>query len=188
MVFLVSVSVQEGLAHSGSALHNLNHKVNKLAKNNATAHQAMQDQIDSSNATIADLQGQIDSQQQQIDDLGGGNPGEDMGSPLTLDFTPQLLVSLILVEVLDEWLDNPNIVLHIEITGLNGNFELHGTDDIPMPDTNVWFSDGVIAHTIVDWTADTVSQNVNEVYTVCVEVLENGVPVGLVKCVPFGPF
>jgi len=136
----------------------------------------------------ADADVLIAAAQAIIDLLCKDNPGEDMGTPIAINFDPQTLVSEVLVEVLDAWLGNPDVVLHIEITGLNGGSAHHGTDDILVSDTNVFFTNGTTAQTVVDWTADTAPQHVNEVYTVCVQILENGVPVGAEKCQQFGPF
>lgn len=134
------------------------------------------------------------SDQADTDGDGVGNvcdnstPGEELGVPLAINFTPTLLVDQLLVEVADAWLTDPTISLDIEITGINGGFASHGTDLIDVVDTNVFSSDGTVAQTVVDWTTDTTSQNVNEVYFVCVQVLRNATVLGLEHCGAFGPF
>ena len=95
----------------------------------------------------------------------------------------------LLVEVFDPWLTDTAISLDIEITGINGGFAFHGCDVIDVIDTNVFITDGTVAHTVVDWTMDTTTQNVNEVYTVCVQVLRNTTElIGDVNCRAFGPY
>jgi len=116
------------------------------------------------------------------------HPGEGMGVTLAIQFTPANTIDSLLIEVLDEWLTDENYSLYIEITGLNGGFELHGTDTIAMTDTTVFFTDGEIAETVVTWTTDITPMNVNEVYTVCVTIFLKGEMVGLEKCKLFGPF
>jgi len=112
-----------------------------------------------------------------------------MGAPLAITFSPTLLTDQLLVEVADSWLTDPAISLHIEITGINGGFEYHGNDIIDVVDTNVFSTNGTVAQTVVDWTTDTVTQSVNEVYTVCVQPRRNTTDViGGVHCVAFGPF
>jgi len=121
--------------------------------------------------------------------VGCGVDGEEFfGTPLAINFTPTLLVDQLLVEVADAWLTDPTISLDIEITGINGGFERHGTDLIDVVDTNVFSSNGTVAQTVVDWTTDTTPQNVNEVYFVCVQVLRNATVLGLEHCGAFGPF
>ncbi len=116
-------------------------------------------------------------------------PGSILGVPLAITFTPTLIVDQLLVEVADAWLTDPAISLDIEITGINGGFAFHGSDLIDLIDTNVFSTDGTIAQTVVDWTADTTTQTVNEVYTVCVQVLRNTTELfGDVNCRQFGPF
>ena len=86
---------------------------------------------------------------------------------------------------LEPWI----ITLDIEITGINGTFEYHGEDIINVVDTNVFSTDGLIAQTVADWTEDTITQNVNEVYTVCVQPIRNTTElIGNVHCAQFGPF
>jgi hypothetical protein len=112
-----------------------------------------------------------------------------MGQVLSINFTPGLLIDQLLVEVADAWLTDPSISLDIKITGINGGFELHGEDVINVVDTNAFSTNGVVAQTIVDWTQDTITQNVNEVYTVCVQPLRNTTElIGLVKCGSHGPY
>jgi hypothetical protein len=112
-----------------------------------------------------------------------------MGRLLSINFTPGLLIDQLLVEVADAWLTDTSISLDIEITGINGGFELHGEDVINVVDTNAFSTNGVVAQTVVDWTQDTITQNVNEVYTVCVQPLRNTTElIGLVKCSTHGPY
>ncbi|MCH7867820.1 MAG: hypothetical protein IH881_08970 [Myxococcales bacterium] len=116
-------------------------------------------------------------------------PGEEfLGEPLAINFTPTLLVDQLLIEVADSWLTDPAYALDIEITGINGGFERHGDDVIDVVDTNVFSTNGSVAQTVVDWDQDTTSQNVNEVYTVCVQVIRNTELLGDLKCGQFGPF
>jgi len=61
-----------------------------------------------------------------------------MGAPLAVTFTPQLLIDQLLVEVADAWLTDPAINLDIEITGINGGFEHHGSVVIAVVDTTVF--------------------------------------------------
>ena len=115
--------------------------------------------------------------------------GTLLGQPLAINFTPQLLVDQLLVEVADAWLTDPAISLDIEIDGINGGYEYHGTDVIDVVDTNVFLTDGVVAQTVVDWDQDFTTQHVNEVYTVCVQPIRNGTElIGSDKCVAFGPY
>ena len=117
------------------------------------------------------------------------NPGEAaMGVTLGMQFTPTNLVDSLLVTVLDSWLTDPSISLDIEITGINGGFEFHGADLVDVVDTTVFFTNGEIAHTIVDWTQDETQMSVNEIYTICVQPLRCGEMVGPEKCPAFGPF
>jgi len=116
------------------------------------------------------------------------HPGADMGFALGVQFTPTNLVDSLLIEVLDEWLTEEHYSLYIWIYGINGGFELHGTDTIAVTDTIVFFTDGEVAHTIVNWTTDTTQMSVNEIYTVCVTILLKGEMVGSEKCIEFGPF
>jgi len=119
-----------------------------------------------------------------------GVPDETFfGTPLAITFSPLLLIDQVLVEVADAWLTDPAISLDIEITGINGTFEFHGEDIIDVVDTTVFQTDGIIADAIVDWSMDTTTQNVNEVYTVCVQPIRNTTElIGSVHCTTFGPF
>ncbi len=116
------------------------------------------------------------------------NPGEDMGVTLAIQFDPSDLVESLLIEVLDSWLTDPSISLDIEITGINGGFAFHGAQLVDVVDTTVFFTNGEIAQTIIDWTQDATPMNVNEIYTVCVQPLRCGEMVGPEKCPDFGPF
>lgn len=118
-----------------------------------------------------------------------GRLAANMGSPLAFNFTPQLLIDQLLVEVLDQWLTDPAFSLAIDITGINGGFEVHGNDVIDIVNTSVFSTDSRVAKTVVAWTTDTVTRNVNEVYTVCVQVRQNTTQlIGAQKCTQFGPF
>jgi len=112
-----------------------------------------------------------------------------LGQALAINFTPGLLIDELLVEVADAWLTDPAISLDIVITGINGTFEFHGEDVINVVDTNIFSTNGVVAQTVVDWTMDNITQNVNEVYTVCVQPKRNTTElIGPVKCGAFGPY
>ena len=116
------------------------------------------------------------------------NHARCMGTPLGISFDVDGFVDEVFVEVRDEWLESNNWALQIEITGLNGGPAFHGTDLINVNETTVFATDGTIAATVVAWTEDKTSQSVNELYTVCVQVLWQGCPVGEEKCEDFGPF
>ena len=117
-------------------------------------------------------------------------PGTELlGTPLVINFTPGLLVDQLLVEVGDSWLTDPSLSFDINITGINGGFVHHGSDVIDVIDTNVFSTNGTVAQTVVDWTTDTTTRHVGEVYTVCVQVLRNTTElIGVVQCPTFGPF
>jgi len=117
-----------------------------------------------------------------------GGLGENMGFTLGIQFDPSDLVESLLIEVLDSWLTDPSISLDIEITGINGGFAFHGAQLVDVVDTTVFFTNGEIAQTIIDWTQDATPMNVNEIYTVCVQPLRCGEMVGPEKCPDFGPF
>ena len=118
-----------------------------------------------------------------------GNPEEYLGIAELIEFDTATLVSFVAVTVSTPWLEDPAISLEIEITGLNGGYEHHGVDIIDLVDTTVWSISGDTALTIADWTADTEHRHVNEVYTVCIQLLRNTTELfGPEKCTDFGPF
>jgi len=118
-----------------------------------------------------------------------GDPGAGMALPEAIEFNSATLVSQILVQVPVAWLTDPDISLDIEITGLNGGYVQHGTDVIYVVDSTVFSMDGVVAFTILDWTADFEPRHVNEVYTVCIQSLRNSTElIGPDVCTDFSLF
>jgi hypothetical protein len=116
-------------------------------------------------------------------------PGAGIAIPEAIEFDSATLVTQILVQVPVAWLTDPNISLDIEITGLNGGYIQHGTDLIDVVDSNVFSTDGVVAHTVLDWTADVEPRHANEVYTVCIQALRNTTElIGPRACVDFSLF
>ncbi|MFQ5434094.1 MAG: hypothetical protein ACE5FD_04385 [Anaerolineae bacterium] len=115
------------------------------------------------------------------------------GVPLSFDFRAGHFVSVVVFDVEPAWLTDPTWFLDVEITGLNGGFAHHGqqrlvvVDGVVFDDTNPVFSEVVF-----DWTTDTIFLHVNDLYTICSQVIHrvNGqaTPVGVTKCVDFGPF
>ncbi|MDC0325474.1 hypothetical protein OAM01_01830 [bacterium] len=111
-----------------------------------------------------------------------------MGQPELIEFRSGGYVSDVLVSVKKGWVNSKSIELDIEITGLNGGFSHHGKQIIPLTSTSVFSTDKDVAYVIVNWTADEIPRHVNETYTVCIQVLVDGKPLGVLKCTDFGPF
>jgi hypothetical protein len=116
------------------------------------------------------------------------------GVPLAFDFGPGGFVNKVLIDAENSWLTDPTWFVDIEITGLNGNVAHHGQQRMAVVDGTVFFTDteNEFSEVVFDWTADTVPLHVNELYTVCSQVIHivNGQDtlVGANKCVDFGPF
>jgi hypothetical protein len=118
-----------------------------------------------------------------------GNPEEYLGTPDLIEFDTATLVNIVAVTVSTAWLTDPSISLDIEITGLNGGYVHHGVDLIDIVNTTAWAIYGATALTVVDWTADIEPRHVNEIYTVCIQLLRDTTELfGPEKCTDFGPF
>ena len=123
--------------------------------------------------------------------------GVDLGIPKAIEFDAATLVDSVLVDVKKRWTRKGKFFMDIEITGLNGGFAFHGNQLVRVKDTTIFSENADVASVIVDWNTDTIPRHVNEIYTVCVQVLKrkrrkNGTfkfkPKGPEKCRDFGPF
>jgi hypothetical protein len=70
----------------------------------------------------------------------------------------------------------------IEITSVNGGFHFHGTDLIPLSGTIVDFRGGGFADVTVLWTADTEEEDINDVYTACLQLVLGTTAIGPEIC------
>ena len=87
------------------------------------------------------------------------------------------------------WLSDPDLAFDIKITGLNGQFALHGEQVVNLADMTVIVSNETLAQVAVEWTTDTIDIVTGEIYTACVTVVRFGtVPEGPEQCFDFGPF
>lgn len=118
----------------------------------------------------------------------------ELGVPLAIEFRAGGFVDQLLVDAREVWLDSEQWSLDIEITGLNGGFEHHGSDLIGFSEMTLFDTEqkGHAAYVIVDWTQDETPRNVNEVYTVCTQLVQKTGRrdrlSGDLKCQDFGPF
>jgi hypothetical protein len=115
------------------------------------------------------------------------------GRPLAIDFDANTFVSQLLISVETSWLDDPTWwFLDVAITGLNGGFEYHGQDRLAVVDGTVFNTNPTVSEVVFNWTADTTLQQINELYTVCSQVIHivdgEETLVGALKCADFGPF
>jgi hypothetical protein len=114
------------------------------------------------------------------------------GQPLAIQFNAATLVDLVLIDIDNSWLGDPTWFLDVGITGLNGGFALHGAQRFAVVDGDIFVTNPGFSEVIFDWTTDTIPRNVNEVYTVCSQVIHivagQETLVGVEKCGSFGPF
>jgi len=114
-----------------------------------------------------------------------------LGVAHNFDFAPDNTVSEVLVSVhrgyLRSWVAG-HVAVDITITSVDGLNHFHGTDVVPLTNTTVFDASFPIADVIVPWTEDDVSMVVNDLYTICSQLLIDGVPPGPEFCVAFGPF
>ena len=120
-----------------------------------------------------------------------------LGVPQEIGFNSDVEIDNVLTIVKDSWLsENPNYeyFLAIDIVGSSNASKLHGSQFVAVQDTVVFDSDDELSLVIIDWTTDNIPRVVNEVYTVCVqvvrydkqqEIFEN---IGEQACRGIGPF
>ena len=108
--------------------------------------------------------------------IGIGNiqadPARDYGTVESIQFKAGPLIDTLLVNVKKSWLTRGVYYLDIEIVGLNGSASDHGNMFVAMADMTVFQVFKKDADVFFTWTEDTTTQNVNEVYTACVQVLK----------------
>ncbi|MDH3892486.1 MAG: hypothetical protein OEV49_15575 [candidate division Zixibacteria bacterium] len=106
------------------------------------------------------------------------------GIPLAIEFGGTLQIQYVLIEVKRGWLNGAAFELDIEITGVNGVPQDHGHRRVPLSSGTVFSADRDIAHVVIPWD-DPGSQNTDETYTVTVQVLAQGTPLGFPISRPF---
>lgn len=120
-----------------------------------------------------------------------------LGVPSQIAFSGDFVVDAVLVTVSKSWqCENPDYeyFLDLEIEGVNGGFQDHGSQFVSLLDTTTFDSDALIALVIVNWNTDKVPRHVNESYTVCIQILRHDIQndvfanIGELKCRSFGPF
>jgi hypothetical protein len=152
------------------------------------------DDDDDSDSDDSDESSESESSESSSDGGGEPPPPEDTiyGVPLAIEFDAGTLVDLVLINVDNNWIGDADWLLDVEITGLNGGFEHHGNQLFSVAEGTVFNTGPNSSEVVFDWTTDTTPQSVNEVYTVCSQVLYvyNGspTPVGTEKCTSMGPF
>ena len=131
------------------------------------------------------------------DQFGQPALGPLQGVPLGIEFmNPNLdaTVNSVLIDVDSSWIGQGEYFFDILITGVGSNFHQHGTQLVALDDTTFFGVDGALTSVIANWTTDTIPQQANEVYTVCIQILrflgDDGTfeLLGEEKCRDFGPF
>ena len=111
------------------------------------------------------------------------------GVPLSFQFRAGGFVDLLLIDVDTAWVDDPTWFLDVEITGINGGFAHHGMQRLAVVDADVFDTNPEFSELVFTWTTDTKPESVNEVYTICSQVIHvvNGQDtlVGTQKCQSF---
>jgi hypothetical protein len=116
-----------------------------------------------------------------------GEPVEFLIEADSIYFTNNILRE-IWVFVAPEWLENDDVSLDIEITGINDGFHEHGTQLGLVSATTHLATDQGESLVSVDWNTDVNITHSPETYTACVQAMYNGLPFGVVNCTSFGPF
>ncbi len=116
-------------------------------------------------------------------------PTPKTASVLNITFDP-FFINRVDFVVETPWLSDPDLALYIKITGLNGEFRLHGEQTVPLSDMTVIAGDASLTQVSTAWTTDTAGIVGGEVFTVCVTVvrLPGMTPEGPESCFDFGPF
>lgn len=98
------------------------------------------------------------------------------------------IISEIWVFVAPEWLEADVVSLAIEVSGINGGFNPHGSQELLVSETTIFAIDNGEALVIVGWDTDAIITHSPETYTVCVKAVVGGLPFGSENCKAFGPF
>lgn len=98
------------------------------------------------------------------------------------------LVSDVWVVVAAEWLESDVVSLAISITGINGGFREHGSQETLVSSTTLLAMDQGDALVSVAWTTDPNLTHSPEAYTACVQAMVDGQPFGVVNCNGVGTF
>ena len=118
------------------------------------------------------------------DELGGLL----FGQPLWIDFSEGHVVNEVGVQVAKGWLGSDKFSLGITITGVNDGFHEHGYQEVELNATTLLGTERALAIIATPWTADTAITHSPETYTVCVQILNKGGPLGDPMCDKWGPF
>lgn len=111
------------------------------------------------------------------------------GQPLGIDFNAGLVIDRVDVQVAKGWLNSDNFSLAINIDGVNDGYHHHGYQEVPLSVTELLGEEKSIALVKVDWNTDNIPTHTEEIYTVCVEIINNaGTTLGDPMCGVFGPF
>jgi hypothetical protein len=118
----------------------------------------------------------------------GTPPTPKTASVLNISFDP-FFINRVDFVVETPWLSDPDLALDISITGLNGEFRLHGEQVVPLAGMTVIAGDASLTQVSTEWT-DPATVVSGEVITVCVTVvrLPGETPEGPESCFDFGPF
>lgn len=80
---------------------------------------------------------------------------------------------------------SPLYSLDISITGLNDGPHEHGAQVVPLRDTEILASDEGITLVSINWETDSETTHAPEDYTVCIQSLYKGNPIGDLSCKHF---
>ena len=105
-------------------------------------------------------------------DAPGVPPGT--GSAVPLSFSSGILTAIEVVVPtthLRPWVAG-QVALDITVTSVNGKPHFHGTDIVPLSETEVFFGDPILTDVIVTWTVDTVPIESPDNYTISVQLID----------------